>query len=55
MLVGHQAPNFQMITTKDLNTLEHVATREDYRGRWLRSPEANWPRCVNDDHAGWRW
>jgi peroxiredoxin (alkyl hydroperoxide reductase subunit C) len=35
MLVGHQAPDFRMVTTKDLNTLEHEATLDSYRGRWL--------------------
>jgi peroxiredoxin (alkyl hydroperoxide reductase subunit C) len=35
MLVGTQAPDFRMLTTEDLNTLEHVTTRDAYRGRWL--------------------
>ena len=35
MLVGKAAPDFRMVTTKDLNTLEHEASSEDYRGRWL--------------------
>jgi peroxiredoxin (alkyl hydroperoxide reductase subunit C) len=35
MLVGTQAPDFRMVTTQDLNTLEHVATLDAYRGRWL--------------------
>jgi peroxiredoxin 2/4 len=35
MLVGKAAPDFDMPTTKDANTLEHRATLRDYRGRWL--------------------
>jgi len=35
MLVGRPAPDFDMVTTKDADTLEHRATLEDYRGRWL--------------------
>jgi len=35
MLVGKPAPDFRMTTTKDLNTLEHVASLADYRGKWL--------------------
>ena len=35
MLVGKLAPDFRMTTTKDLNTLEAVASPADYRGRWL--------------------
>src|SRR5687768_4734895 len=35
MLVGRAAPDFDMVTTKDINTLEHRATLRDYRGRWL--------------------
>ncbi|HWG97921.1 MAG TPA: peroxiredoxin [Pilimelia sp.] len=35
MYVGKPAPPFRMKTTKDANTLEHVASLEDYRGRWL--------------------
>lgn len=35
MLVGKPAPDFRMTTTKDLNSLDHVATLADYRGRWL--------------------
>jgi len=35
MLVGRPAPGFSMTTTKDLNTLEHVATLAEYKGRWL--------------------
>jgi peroxiredoxin (alkyl hydroperoxide reductase subunit C) len=34
-LVGEQAPDFAMKTTKDLDTLEHVAALGDYRGKWL--------------------
>jgi peroxiredoxin (alkyl hydroperoxide reductase subunit C) len=35
MFVGQPAPGFRMTTTKDLNSLDHVATLEEYRGRWL--------------------
>jgi peroxiredoxin 2/4 len=35
MLVGRPAPDFRMLTTKDLNTLEHEAVLSDYKGRWL--------------------
>jgi peroxiredoxin 2/4 len=35
MFVGKPAPEFQMNTTKDLNTLEHEAQLSDYRGKWL--------------------
>lgn len=37
MLLGQPAPDFRMVTTKDLDTLEHVATPQDYRdrGKWL--------------------
>src|SRR5581483_11925439 len=35
MLVGKQAPDFRMTTTKDLDTLEHEASLVDYKGRWL--------------------
>ena len=35
MLIGKLAPDFRMITTLDQNTLEHVATLADYRGKWL--------------------
>jgi peroxiredoxin (alkyl hydroperoxide reductase subunit C) len=35
MFVGKPAPDFRMKTTKDPNTLEHEATPEEYRGRWL--------------------
>lgn len=33
--VGEKAPAFSMGTTKNLETLDHVATLEDYRGKWL--------------------
>ena len=35
MYVGKPAPDFRMVTTKDLNSLDHHATLADYRGRWL--------------------
>jgi peroxiredoxin (alkyl hydroperoxide reductase subunit C) len=35
MFVGRPAPDFRMVTTKDLDTLEHEATLSDYKGRWL--------------------
>jgi peroxiredoxin 2/4 len=35
MFIGKPAPDFRMVTTKDLNTLEHEATVQDYRGKWL--------------------
>src|SRR4051794_24696767 len=35
MLVGKKAPDFRMVTTKDLNTLEHEATLFEHQGRWL--------------------
>jgi peroxiredoxin 2/4 len=34
-LVGKKAPDFKMLTTKNLDTLDHVATLEDYKGKWL--------------------
>jgi peroxiredoxin (alkyl hydroperoxide reductase subunit C) len=34
-LVGQKAPNFSMRTTKNLETLDHVATLDDYKGKWL--------------------
>jgi len=34
-LVGQKAPNFKMLTTKDMQTLNHVASLEDYKGKWL--------------------
>jgi peroxiredoxin 2/4 len=35
MLVGKPAPEFRMPTTKDLNTLDHEATLNEYKGKWL--------------------
>jgi peroxiredoxin (alkyl hydroperoxide reductase subunit C) len=35
MLLGRPAPDFRMLTTKDLNTLDHEARLADYHGRWL--------------------
>src|SRR2546425_10091144 len=35
MLVGKPAPEFRMVTTKNLDTLEHEATLSDYKGKWL--------------------
>jgi peroxiredoxin (alkyl hydroperoxide reductase subunit C) len=35
MLVGNPAPDFRMVTTENLNTLEHVTTLDAYQGRWL--------------------
>lgn len=35
MFLGKPAPDFSMTTTKDLNNLDHVATLESYRGKWL--------------------
>lgn len=34
-LVGQKAPDFAMVTTKNLDTLDHVARLSDYRGKWL--------------------
>jgi len=34
-LVGKKAPDFKMATTKDLDNLNHVASLEDYKGKWL--------------------
>ncbi|WP_018132091.1 peroxiredoxin [Effusibacillus pohliae] len=34
-LVGQKAPDFKMLTTKNLEKLDHVATLEDYKGKWL--------------------
>lgn len=34
-LVGKEAPQFSMATTKNLDTLDHVATLDDYKGKWL--------------------
>jgi len=35
MFVGSPAPDFRMVSTKDLNTLEHEVSLSDYAGRWL--------------------
>jgi len=35
MFLGKPAPAFSMTTTKDINNLDHVATLESYRGKWL--------------------
>jgi peroxiredoxin (alkyl hydroperoxide reductase subunit C) len=35
VFIGKPAPAFRMLTTKDPNSLEHEATLDDYRGRWL--------------------
>lgn len=34
-LVGKPAPDFSMLTTKNMETLDHRATLEDYKGKWL--------------------
>jgi peroxiredoxin (alkyl hydroperoxide reductase subunit C) len=34
-LVGSPAPDFEMLTTKDLKTLEEKAKLSDYHGKWL--------------------
>ncbi|ASS74733.1 thioredoxin peroxidase [Tumebacillus algifaecis] len=34
-LVGSAAPNFNMLSTKNLETLDVSVTLEDYRGKWL--------------------
>lgn len=34
-LVGKPAPDFSMLTTKNLEDLDHRATLEDYKGKWL--------------------
>jgi peroxiredoxin (alkyl hydroperoxide reductase subunit C) len=34
-LVGQKAPDFAMATTKDLEKLNHIATLNDYKGKWL--------------------
>lgn len=34
-LIGHKAPDFAMPSTKNLDTLDHVAKLSDYRGKWL--------------------
>ena len=33
--VGQKAPDFSMFTTKDMDTLEHVVTLDEYKGKWL--------------------
>lgn len=33
--VGKPAPNFSMLTTKNMEELNHTATLEDYKGKWL--------------------
>lgn len=33
--VGEPAPYFEMLTTKNLDTLDEVVTLEDYKGQWL--------------------
>jgi peroxiredoxin 2/4 len=33
--IGQKAPDFSMPTTKDLDSLEHVAKLSDYAGKWL--------------------
>ena len=35
MLVGSAAPDFDMVSTKNLDTLAERSTLKDYRGRWL--------------------
>ena len=35
MLVGKPAPDFDMVTTKNLDTLDERATLKDYQGKWL--------------------
>ena len=35
MFIGNPAPDFDMTTTKDPNTLEHRTKLADYRGQWL--------------------
>jgi len=34
-LVGKPAPDFSMLTTKDLDKLDHTASLADYKGKWL--------------------
>lgn len=33
--VGQKAPDFAMPTTKDIDSLDHVAKLSDYQGKWL--------------------
>lgn len=35
LLVGKQAPDFNMLSTKNLETLEERVTLSDYKGKWL--------------------
>ncbi|SDF85879.1 AhpC/TSA family protein [Sporolituus thermophilus DSM 23256] len=35
VMVGQKAPDFRLPTTKNLETLDHVAQLSDYRGKWL--------------------
>jgi len=35
MLVGKPAPDFAMLSTKNLDTLSETVTLKDYQGRWL--------------------
>jgi peroxiredoxin 2/4 len=35
MLVGRPAPDFDMVTTKNLDTLAERVTLKDYQGKWL--------------------
>ncbi|HEY3369052.1 MAG TPA: peroxiredoxin [Symbiobacteriaceae bacterium] len=34
-IVGTKAPDFAMLTTKNLETLDHAATLASYKGKWL--------------------
>jgi peroxiredoxin 2/4 len=34
-LVGQKAPDFKMLSTKNLETLKETVSLEDYRGKWL--------------------
>lgn len=34
-LIGQKAPDFKMLTTKNLEKLDHTVTLEDYKGKWL--------------------
>jgi peroxiredoxin (alkyl hydroperoxide reductase subunit C) len=34
-LVGKKAPDFKMLSTKNLETLKETVSLEDYRGKWL--------------------
>lgn len=34
-LVGQKAPDFRMVTTKNIEKLDHYASLEDYKGKWL--------------------